>query len=631
MVKQRRCRRRAGLGADFLKDLGGASFMFVAATAVPVVGTIGLSTDGAIGFMVRHRMAEALDAAGLAAGRELDPDARAEDFEAFFKANFPDGFMGANVETPTLTESDSDGTLTLTVSAAVPTTFMRVLGVDDYQVSARTVIERERSGMELSLVMDNTGSMRGDGKIDAMKGAAQSLVDILYGEETRIDRFWISLVPYTSMVNIGSNNALWVDAAHQTGYTPTSWLGCVEARGYPLDTTDDTYDRAPLIDSSGQQVPYTWNPALYPNDVDNYWHHIDYDWTQSSERSDWKEFGQPILIAHLNDALGYPHGNTRPTVDGAPLHFEDMVDEWVHQELDLDPGDPRPNDESLYKSVARVVLGYDEDDSLPGSSDLKDDLQDYVSPHDYGTWPSKNVGRIDLLLTAHFRRAYEERDDDEDWTSPLVRGENHWENDGTGPNLGCGPAITPLTDDRATVEAAITEMLPWHRGGTASNLGLSWGWRTLSPDWRGLWDVADSELPHDYDEPVVDKVVIILTDGVNQVYDHDGGGPLGSDYTGFGRVGEGRVRQDGSGTPLTDAGDAKDELDRRMLETCTTMKDEGIRIYTITFQVDNDDTRDLFRDCASSVDHYFNSPSNAELQDTFTQIATELSNLRIAE
>ena len=640
VLLRRRSRRLAGRGADFLKGIGGASFMFFAASAIPVVGTIGLSTDGAIGFMVRHRLSEALDAAGLAAGRHLETDAQIADFKAFFDANFPDGYMGATIDGPHLTPNADGSQLTLTVSAEVPATFMQVLGVDDYTVSARSVITRQRSGMELALVMDNTGSMRTNGKIEAMRGSAQDLIGILYGEETRIDRFWVSVVPFTSMVNIGANNSLWVDQSNLSDFAPTTWKGCVEARDYPLDTTDDTYDQAPMVDAQGQLIPYTWRPALVPNDVDNYWRHIDYDWSDSAERADWREFGQPILIGHLSAALDYPHSTTRPTVGGAPLPFEDMVDEWVHDELRIDQDDPRPYGESLVRSVARVVLGYNRNDhdgyALPSgsplsSSSLRTRLRNYVRPHETDPWPDYDEELIDLLMTAYFRRDYEYQDDDEDWPSGRVRDENHWGTAGTGPNLNCGPAITPLTDNRATVEAAIAEMQPWRRGGTSSNLGLSWGWRSISPDWRGLWDVSDSALPHDYDDRTVEKVVIILTDGVNQFADSNRTGPLGGDYTGFGRLGEGRLRDNGTGASITDRSDANDELDRRMLETCTAMKNSGIRIYTITFMVNDGDTRDLFESCATDTDHFFNSPSSTVLRESFTQIATDLSNLRIAE
>ncbi len=71
--------------------------------------------------------------------------------------------------------------------------------------------------------------------------------------------------------------------------------------------------------------------------------------------------------------------------------------------------------------------------------------------------------------------------------------------------------------------AAIDEMGPWHRGGTMANLGLAWGWRVLSPEWRGLWGGdTPEELPLDYHTPNMHKVIILLTDGNNEWYDWPG-------------------------------------------------------------------------------------------------------------
>ena len=70
---------------------------------------------------------------------------------------------------------------------------------------------------------------------------------------------------------------------------------------------------------------------------------------------------------------------------------------------------------------------------------------------------------------------------------------------------------------------AIDEMAPWHRGGTMANLGLAWGWRVLSPKWRGRWDGdLPEELPLDYETPNMEKVVVLLTDGNNEWYDWPG-------------------------------------------------------------------------------------------------------------
>ena len=242
---------------------------------------------------------------------------------------------------------------------------------------------------------------------------------------------------------------------------------------------------------------------------------------------------------------------------------------------------------------------------------------------------------------------------DPDGAESDLKDDNGHQNDGTGPNLGCGPAITPLVESKTDVLAAIDEMLPWHRGGTMANLGLAWGWRNLSPQWRGMWTGSPPELPLDYASPNMAKVVILLTDGVNQWYDwpgakwtvsgedHYSGIPgsnqypdpeddefksdwPGADYTAYGRLNEARLGTTNNGT-------AAGVINDRMLELCESMKAQDIILYTITFQLSNSTTQQLFRDCATDDDHYFNSPSNSDLQQTFVTIADELSKLRIAE
>jgi len=198
-------------------------------------------------------------------------------------------------------------------------------------------------------------------------------------------------------------------------------------------------------------------------------------------------------------------------------------------------------------------------------------------------------------------------------------------NNARGPNLGCASPITPLTDSRVTIEAGLAAMGPVHRGGTTGNLGLSWGWRVLSLSWRGLWGGATPpELPLDYDTPLMEKVVVILTDGTNQFYDHDGGsGTPKSDYTAYGRLDDMGVSTLGEGRAI---------LDSRMAATCTAMKAEGIRMYTIIFGSSPDGTaQDLFRACATSASMYFYAPTSTALAQAFKAIGGELANLRIVE
>ena len=66
------------------------------------------------------------------------------------------------------------------------------------------------------------------------------------------------------------------------------------------------------------------------------------------------------------------------------------------------------------------------------------------------------------------------------------------------------------------------------------------------------------------------------------------------------------------------------------MAACNYAKAQGIRVYTITFQVNSSSTRDMMRSCASSDSLYFDSPSTSALRDTFEMIAGDLANLRLA-
>lgn len=522
------------------KDDRGAIMLILGLIAIPLFVLMGLAVDVGRGYMVRSKLSYAIDSAGLAGGRAFETDLREDDILMFFEANFPSDFMEAEIEGghPTVVFDEDANTIEVTATAVIPTRFMSVAGIDEMRVSARTLIQRELQGLELVLVMDNTGSMRSGSKIDAMKDAAQDLIDILYGAREEVPNFWVGLVPYAATVNIGDGYTAWLDGYDAADFAPTTWKGCVEARDFPNDSND-------AVPATEGWAAFRWQTTL------------NYYWSDGYE--------------------GYDHPS-----------FED------------DDGD-----------------GIDDDD---------EDLFPLGGDNDW----------------------------DPDGALADLHEENEAQNEGTGPNLGCPPAITPLVAEKSTVTAAIDEMQPWHRGGTFANLGLAWGWRNLSPAWRGLWSGSADGLPLNYNEPNMNKVVILLTDGVNQWYDWPGtnndncgdeeppnGLPgrnsydnpecndyrddfPGADYTAYGRLNEGRL-----GTTNNNLVD--DEIDDRMLDLCTAMKAEDIIIYAITFQVSNAGTQTLFQNCATDADHYFNSPSNSELQQAFVTIADELSNLRIAE
>jgi len=170
--------------------------------------------------------------------------------------------------------------------------------------------------------------------------------------------------------------------------------------------------------------------------------------------------------------------------------------------------------------------------------------------------------------------------------------------DPSGYNDKICPAapLLPLADSRTVIDAAVNDMAA--QGCTRYDVGTAWGWRALSPQWRGVWEDIDSALPVDYDDDEIQKAVIIMTDGENTP----------------GCVGD---------------SESQSQSETMFSTICSDMKAKGIIVYTITFQLNDPDTNDLFEDCASGSERYFKSPNGEELESAFTIIANDLSTLRL--
>lgn len=184
-----------------------------------------------------------------------------------------------------------------------------------------------------------------------------------------------------------------------------------------------------------------------------------------------------------------------------------------------------------------------------------------------------------------------------------------------GPNRRCTTdPITPLTNSEQTVLNAISAMDA--NGTTNIPQGVGWGIRTISPEEPFTEGV-------DWDDDDVIKAMVILTDGENVMYGRST--DLRSDYGAYGFSRDGRL-----GTTSSSTSTLGDALDERLEAACDEAKDLGIRVYSITFQVNDSGTRSLMEACASSPSLYFNSPSGEALEDAFEMIAGDLSNLRLS-
>jgi hypothetical protein len=262
--------------------------------------------------------------------------------------------------------------------------------------------------------------------------------------------------------------------------------------------------------------------------------------------------------------------------------------------------------------------------------------------------------------------------------------ENTRDNDGRGPNLGCGRAVLPLTSDRQTVLDQIAALRATRRGGTMANLGLQLGWGTISPRWRADWALAATwegqQLPLGYNTRAMDKSIVLMTDGENQWYDWPGGAPgtctntgntnpfnpctrvdrpapppivpvwtntVDADQNAYGRLANGGPfgSRLGIATPTagpggTAAQDPTNGINARMTRLCqavrandpATGRPRNINVFTILFVASpSTQVADLYRNCASRPENYYLAQNQAQLAAAFATIAGQLASLRLLE
>ena len=183
------------------------------------------------------------------------------------------------------------------------------------------------------------------------------------------------------------------------------------------------------------------------------------------------------------------------------------------------------------------------------------------------------------------------------------------------PNPCPAATIQPLTDDKGTLKTLINGLTV--TGSTAGQIGLAWGWYTVSPNFNSLWS-GNTAGPNKPLETL--KVVILMTDGdFNSPYCT---GVLSGDAgSGSGDTRDHINCNASNGNPFTQA-----------TALCSAMKNQSIVVYTVGFSVTpGSDAARILAGCASGPDYAFLPSSGADLKDDFAAIGRDITRLRISK
>ncbi|HZP75732.1 MAG TPA: TadE/TadG family type IV pilus assembly protein [Pseudolabrys sp.] len=286
----------------FWRDRRGSVAPMVALSMVPLLGGVGAAIDYTRASAAQAALQAAVDSTALMLSKTAatqSTSAIQSSASSYFSALFsrPDTSNAAVTASYT---NNNGSQIVLTGSGTVATSIMQVFGYNQINISASSTVVWGNSRLRVALVLDNTGSMSQYGKMTALKTASQNLLTQLQSAATQDGDVYVSIVPFTKDVNVGSenyaqswlrwdlweaangtcsktkytsqssctsNNGTWTPKAHST------WNGCITDR----DQNYDTLNTAPTVGSTlFPAEQYSVCPVeLLP---------LTYDWTSLSNK-----------------------------------------------------------------------------------------------------------------------------------------------------------------------------------------------------------------------------------------------------------------------------------------------------------------------------------------------------------
>lgn len=585
--------------AHFSRADGGAVSIMYAFALLPTVLAIGLGIDYARATSERTMLQSGVDAAALAGIQAIRRGETVMQATPLLQQVIAANDTNASAYLSSATLSSDGTTLCVSAKSTVPTTIMAITNLSSIAIGVQACSAMQLDTYEIALAMDNSASMAnsaqsgGKTKMQYAQQAAQGLISALApNSATGFSGVPVSyaVVPFSSSVNVGAANqgSAWLD---MNGQSSIHW------KSFSVPATKvQGWTRPTSLFAMLSTIGISWGgcveerPAPYTTSDD----------APSSSLPD--TLFAPFFSPDETDQ------NAFAKQTGNSSYNQLTFNNWV--------GD----NTGICTTAANDPFAV-ADAQAPGRGDGQTKLCKYTS-------------KVALLNNKYY-----------------VTGQ------AAGPNAGCAtPAITTLTTGSTVVNNAITSMTPI--GDTALAPGFMWAWRALSP--KGPFASAGSSAYTDanqqkpkaygYVDPnttaVNHKVIILLTDGMNDWFGQDNDGytqytqydPNKMVYNAFGYPQEGRLTN--GNTTSTTTSTARGLLDQTTANACAAAKatkdPQGnaapIEIFTVGFLAsDGIDAagRQVLANCATDSAHAFLATNGDQLVQQFQQIAAAITQPRI--
>ena len=602
-------------------DRRGSSAMMMAAALIPTIAAFGSAIDAGRMYVVKSQLQAGVDAAALAGARafgitDTSANGRLAQANAYFSGNFSTepAYMGVTElqVLPTFETLNGINVTTVTASATVPMTFMRIFGISDQVMTAVAKAELQPRPLEAMMVLDNTGSMKanlsgGRTRITALKEAASDFVDILYQGSTARRDLALGILPYDITVNVGrllpSNSVEPIDGfnsglIYYGGDWPTNryaWKGCVMNDSTVRNLTADRTISEPGAWDVTRTLPGRGgNPKVQPF------------------------FVPPMYVPLEASSKATAASKASPTSDfykkfnSEPSNNLYRLDDSAFGET---AADYLANSDAYRQFFYDYYIGLNNGAGSSGDDVIVTNGGGYFNPGSNGNW-AVNWKRIPRYSdSAYFKNP----------TSSIVnkdggRVDSGSQNttDAPSPNWQCpeeallpvyGRSKNAYTDYIRDKNAAI-----YPANGTIHHSGLLWGYRLLVRD-----DVFKRSNPTN-EQPR--RAIVFMTDGLNEVGESQNG-YTDRTFTWYGRWSD--------ATLSTKASDAETQMLRRFSKTCANIQreDNPPEVYIIALVANSAAVDTAFNDCAPG--RVYRTSSTDELRKAFQDVASELVDLHLIQ
>ena len=608
---------------SFAQNRRGNVAMIFALTLVPMTIAAGTGVDLTRALVVRSRLAEALDAAGLAVGatQGLTTAQIQQLAQNYFNQNYTADSSYGTPAAVTVTQGTNQ--VQLSTSVAMPTVLIRLADIlpgasgnfDTINVGYTSTVVWGQTKLWVSLVLDNTGSMTqtdssGTSKISALKTATNNLLTTLQSASATPGDVMVAIVPFSKDVNVGTSTAMltanWIDwtdwqSAPSNG-TPSSSVGPGSSCPYSNNGYGYTCQSTPTngssttntIPSSGTYKGYICPSADNGNKnsgrMGRYYNGC---YNSTPTKTQTTTVSTPTTTTTTkscpSNSSGTCTGSTTTstsTSTGSPTTTTTTTSGYTGDSTSTTTTDGTPSSSTSTtshgsgrnKTYTTTVTTVETDTTNVATSVG-------VGPYNH-TWIANSTSTWDGCIM--------DRTQDYDIgvsapstsnTATMFPAENA---------QSCVPTVMmgQLSDDWSALSAEVNSMTAG--GSTNQPIGLAWGWQAQT----NSAPLNAGAVPNN-----TSQYIILLSDGLNT---------------------QDRWYGDGS--------DQSTQVDSRMASLCTNAKAAGIVIYTIYVDLNGTQGNStVLQNCATDSSKYFDLQTSGAIITTLNSIAQQITQLRVSQ